>query len=250
MPNISEIFSSIQGEGKYVGVRQLFMRFIGCNMNCPYCDTEELAHGDVHTPCSIEANSLSEQETRLVNPVTWEDLQPYLQRMLTTPHHSISLTGGEPLLYVADIIQFAQLLRRGFFGKNLPLFLESNGTLPQKLEQIINYLDIISMDIKLPSDAGGEYWKEHRQFLEIATQRDVYVKILVSATSTEEEFLHALDLISSVDSTILCVLQPLTSMGGKQAPSPQKMLLWQDMAANQLDHVRVIPQTHKMMHQL
>ena len=33
---ISEIFSSVQGEGKYVGCRQLFIRLIGCNMDCPY----------------------------------------------------------------------------------------------------------------------------------------------------------------------------------------------------------------------
>lgn len=39
---VSEIFSSIQGEGKYVGCRQLFIRLIGCNMDCPYCDTDKL----------------------------------------------------------------------------------------------------------------------------------------------------------------------------------------------------------------
>ncbi|MBN1405468.1 MAG: 7-carboxy-7-deazaguanine synthase QueE, partial [Candidatus Omnitrophica bacterium] len=38
--NVLEIFSSIQGEGIYVGERQIFIRFAGCNLNCVYCDTK------------------------------------------------------------------------------------------------------------------------------------------------------------------------------------------------------------------
>ena len=37
---IKEIFESIQGEGPFVGVNQLFLRFCGCNLNCNYCDTD------------------------------------------------------------------------------------------------------------------------------------------------------------------------------------------------------------------
>jgi organic radical activating enzyme len=36
---IKEIFTSIQGEGPYIGVKQLFVRFCGCNLMCEYCDT-------------------------------------------------------------------------------------------------------------------------------------------------------------------------------------------------------------------
>ena len=36
---ISEIFSSIQGEGPYIGERHLFLRFCDCHRDCIYCDT-------------------------------------------------------------------------------------------------------------------------------------------------------------------------------------------------------------------
>jgi organic radical activating enzyme len=38
---ISEVFSSLQGEGPYLGVQQIFIRFGRCNMHCGYCDELE-----------------------------------------------------------------------------------------------------------------------------------------------------------------------------------------------------------------
>ena len=37
---IKEFFTSIQGEGPFVGYKQLFVRFCGCNLSCKYCDTD------------------------------------------------------------------------------------------------------------------------------------------------------------------------------------------------------------------
>jgi Organic radical activating enzymes len=39
---VSEIFYSIQGEGKFVGVPSLFLRFAGCDVGCIWCDTKEV----------------------------------------------------------------------------------------------------------------------------------------------------------------------------------------------------------------
>ena len=37
---VREIFASIQGEGPYIGYKQLFIRLCSCNLHCKYCDTE------------------------------------------------------------------------------------------------------------------------------------------------------------------------------------------------------------------
>lgn len=239
---ISEIFSSVQGEGKYVGCRQLFIRLIGCNMDCPYCDTNTLAH-TASVPCLLEEVEGYQGKTEFINPVKPEDVLPYIKYRLQSPHHSVSITGGEPLLFT----DFIRILAQEIKPLNVPLFLETNGTLPKQLEKVIDIVDIISMDMKLPSDVQAEYWREHEEFLHIAARKDVYVKIVVSEQSTEADFIKALDIIKQVDENILLVLQPITPQGGLCAAPPQKMLDWQDLALRTLKNVRVIGQTHRLL---
>ena len=78
---VKEFFVSIQGEGPYVGYKQLFIRFCQCNLCCKYCDTEYRAE------CDTKEYSANE----LLSIISQLDLQGV---------HSISLTGGEPLLEV------------------------------------------------------------------------------------------------------------------------------------------------------
>ena len=121
-------------------------------------------------------------KTELINPVKPEDVLPYIKYRLQSPHHSVSITGGEPLLFT----DFIRVLAQEIKPLNEPLFLETNGTLPKQLEKVIDIVDIISMDMKLPSDVQAEYWQEHEQFLRIAAQKDVYVKIVVSACAAAD----------------------------------------------------------------
>ena len=40
MRKINEIFYSLQGEGYHTGTPAVFIRFSGCNLKCPFCDTQ------------------------------------------------------------------------------------------------------------------------------------------------------------------------------------------------------------------
>jgi organic radical activating enzyme len=126
--NLIEIFSSIQGEGKYVGCRQVFVRFEGCNLDCRYCDTENTPGS--HAVCQSETHAGSREFIELPNPLTVETVAAKINAMLQeVPHQAISFTGGEPLLHADFIKALAGRVQSKFF-------LETNGTLDQQLADV------------------------------------------------------------------------------------------------------------------
>ena len=145
---IGEIFSSIQGEGYLAGRRQIFIRLTGCNLNCRYCDTEYQKTGF----CRLETRPGAADFRFIPQALESGQLIEIVKDWITAlpgAHHSISVTGGEPLLSV-DFLKSCLPGLRGL----LPIHLETNGTLHDALEQVIQYTDYISMDMKLPSTAG------------------------------------------------------------------------------------------------
>lgn len=233
-----EAFSSFQGEGTLVGYRQIFLRFPQCNLNCNYCDTPFAPSAT----CSIEDPPGSSQLQKLDNPVSWHRLSEIFARWCAAApnaHHSFSITGGEPLLH-SELLQ--RLLPE--MRKLLPIYLETNGTLPEALEPLLPFLEWISMDIKLESVVGqASDWEAHRRFLELAARTNCYVKIVVGNSTTRAEIEHAANLVNRVSSAISLILQPVT-IDGKAAVETNRLFLMQELAATIHSNVRIIPQTH------
>ena len=69
------------------------------------------------------------------------------KKLLTNPP-SVSFIGGEPLLYAGFLKELLPDLKKSGFS----VYLETNATLPRKLEKIIRYCDIISMNFKFASE--------------------------------------------------------------------------------------------------
>jgi 7-carboxy-7-deazaguanine synthase len=237
---VTEIFSSIQGEGPYVGVRQIFLRLPKCNLSCPYCDTET----KVPEQFQIEKIPGTRLFSKLENPVPLNKLLDLLQTFDFSLHHSLSVTGGEPLLWTDELKVLLPLIKE----KGLAIYLETNGTLPDQLLQILPMVDVISMDIKLPFEHKN-FWDVHETFLRYCT-KEVFVKLVVNQNTPFKDLQQACDLIASVDPAILTILQPVTPVQGIQSPKPKQLLEWQSLLLEKLSNVRVIPQTHVFIGQL
>lgn len=219
-------------------MRQIFVRFSGCSLTCDYCDTPE---SRVQVPEFNIAGAYG--NTVLPNPVSSEKLTEIVKSFNTHPnlHHSVSLTGGEPLEQ-ADFLKEWLSLKEG-----LKIYLETNGILPTHLTEVIECIDIIGMDIKLPSVGGVKpHWDLHREFLNIAAEKEVFVKVVVDKSVTWEDMVNAVEIVYSVNPGIPFVIQPRTPVDMET----EQILKLQDMASSKLSHVRVIPQVHKFLHLL
>ena len=236
--DLIEIFSSLQGEGELLGRRQVFIRFAGCNLDCDYCDTSFLSR----SVCLVEEDSgfgaLVEYET----PVPLDRVVVLLKRWLTAypkAHHSISITGGEPLLHAELLELWLPHLRQ-----LLPISLETNGTLPVALRLIVGHLDYVAMDVKLPSVTGQTTdWQAHADFLAVATQTSCSVKVIVGESTTDEELLQAAQLVQDVSPSTPIILQPVTR-NNRVGVSVPRLLALQALVSAVHPEVLVIPQTH------
>ena len=116
--------------------------------------------------CRIESGPGSTEFRDLPQPLPLSGILRIVKKWcdgLPGAHHSISVTGGEPLLYADGLSRWLPELRL-----LLPIHLETNGTMHIALEKVLKHLDYVSMDMKLPSTSGctEHLWELHREFLQ------------------------------------------------------------------------------------
>ena len=117
---INNIFYSLQGEGRNTGRAAAFVRFAGCNLRCPFCDTEFDSYREMTADEILQEIA---QLSSLHSPLS------SFHSPLSSFHSPLSsrfvvLTGGEPTLQVDE--HFVDLLHQ----EGYEVAMESNGTRP------------------------------------------------------------------------------------------------------------------------
>jgi organic radical activating enzyme len=227
---IREVFYSIQGEGIYLGVPQVFVRFAGCNLACSYCDL----------PARFEISKTGPEGL--------------LERVVETGRragdrvHSVAITGGEPMCRPDFLAEFLPRLKSSGYA----VYLETNGTLPEALDGLVDLLDYAAVDIKLPSALGGKaFWTEHARFLEACARRvtapRTFAKTVVTGETAFPEIGRAADLLADLDLDIPLVVQPaLDRAGGLPADRERLWALFQH-ALRRYRPTRLIPPVHRCL---
>ncbi len=119
---VCEIFRSLQGEGTLIGTPTVFVRTVGCNLECAWCDTPYSKKGGDEMSVSEILAKVKDYET-----------------------HFVCVTGGEPLYQEGSVKLIDELLKAGYH-----VTVETNGSI--SLEDLPCSMNMmISMDLKCPS---------------------------------------------------------------------------------------------------
>ena len=106
---VNEIFRSIQGEGQFTGIPAIFVRFCGCNLKCPWCDTKH------ESGTEMDSGEIVEEIEKVDS--------------ITSP--LIVITGGEPTIH--DLDDFLKELKALLPQKMVSI--ETNGTNFERLSR-------------------------------------------------------------------------------------------------------------------
>ncbi|MBA2862590.1 7-carboxy-7-deazaguanine synthase QueE [Methanococcus maripaludis] len=238
---IREVFSSIMGEGKFIGKRFIFVRFKECPLDCIYCDEPNTPGGTAR----VEEVSGSGDFTEYLE--LENELIEIIEKLRTPDLFAVSFTGGEPLLYPNKIKQYSEILKH----KGYKTFLESNGMFPERLDSY----DYASIDIKLPEhfeNKDDDFWYNlYSKELETIERlylagTDVYAKIVVFEETSEELIERIARDLSKIGNITLCI-QPVSPTDRIKATTSKKKIFELMAICGRYVDVMCTPQIHKWM---
>jgi organic radical activating enzyme len=223
--HLLEVFSSWQGEGPYAGLKQVFVRLSGCHLRCVYCDT----------PDSWErGGTWTLGGTARKNPVTVEETLDAIRSL--GPHPSVSFTGGEPVLQA----EFLREVALGVRAMGMKTYLDTSGTLSDRLARCADAIDVFAFDVKLPSCPGVKSdWEDVRRCLDLARGREAFVKIVVMQETREDEIAQAARIVPP---EMTLILQLATPVNASTVPPDGAALARLRRACGR--EVSVLPQLH------
>jgi len=216
---LNEIYTGFEGEGIFVGEIHQFIRLQGCKVGCKTCDT---------------AYALSEKGGKLLD---YDDIINKLNPSIK----KVVITGGDPLLQKENLIPFLKLL----IEYNYFIIIELTGLSYD--EDIVKYVDFISLDLKTPS-SGISLPKNQFKILSkyIVYHPNVQIKAVIS---DKKDFSYAVGIFSLVHDKHPYVPLIFTPCWKDKTPSDKLIDNIKDMLVKEnIHYIRVIVQQHKIIY--
>lgn len=229
---VSEIFTSIEGEGIFVGKKTLFIRFSGCHLKCRWCDTKY----------ALPLDSGTEYQIDEIEDLIIRELQPFT--------YKVNFTGGEPLLQTHAVIKLADFIKK---QTNLKTYIESSCFDSELFSKVLPYMDICKIEFKtddskvVENEVYDNLLLNEIKCLELAVEsnKTTYIKIVVTNSTNLESFKNLVYNISKKirpSDIVGFIIQP---SHGVDQPTINKLLDTYDIVQPLFPEVRIIPQLHK-----
>lgn len=249
---VLEVFASFQGEGLYVGCPQVFLRMAGCPLRCAWCDTPGSWTISTGASAVIRTSAGEREEGAWATP---EVVAAWIDEVDPTERMTVSVTGGEPLMWAEFLLELRPLLKRR------RVHLETAGAHPLALSRVLDACDHVSTDLKLPADMGApqavgfpeveasprtstEWRTARRAVLELISDRDACAKVIVAGGREARDFAEIVVDVLHCAPNLTLIVQPVTPSLGVQGPT-QEALGGVVLAARQVGlDARVIGQLH------
>ncbi len=122
-----EIFHTIQGEGKSLGMPSVFVRLSLCNLHCIWCDTDYTWNWKGTRFTHVRDNEPDYEKYEQDEMIITMDPESVANLVLRYDCPNIVLTGGEPLMQQDELTRLLSILRHQIPGLHVEI--ETNGTL-------------------------------------------------------------------------------------------------------------------------
>jgi 7-carboxy-7-deazaguanine synthase len=206
---LTEIFSTIQGEGKFAGYPTTFVRLHGCNMRCSFCDTMYSVVGKKYK--NVGVKTIVDSCTKMRNK-------------------HICLTGGEPLFQEEAWVLLYELVEKGFIVN-----IETNGGIDLQQREFRSF--VYTMDIKTPK-SGMEHMNLYTNMAKL-TEKDE-VKFVICDL---EDYEFMKEIIRKYPTRADIIASPLFI--GKKTKIADDLASW--IIEDKLANVRIGVQLHKIL---
>jgi organic radical activating enzyme len=176
---VNEIYYSFQGEGPTAGQPATFLRLAGCNLHCSFCDTPFAWNFGTDVECRHGTRTFDSRKESHV-----EEVGVIAEKIIASMERfgfmRLVITGGEPLLQQAAILELIDIIVKRNVGGHFPVEIETNGTIAPDANLAL-FVERFNVSPKLASSGNDQSSRLKPDALRVFAEKKSCFKFVISS---------------------------------------------------------------------